>query len=62
MRGAKRFAKQPGRHAAQVRRQKEFLRSIGVPDLSPEELTERVLAATDDDLLGPRLAEGRRRV
>jgi hypothetical protein len=28
-------------HAAQVRRQKEFLRSIGVPDLSPEEITER---------------------
>jgi hypothetical protein len=28
-------------HAAQVRRQKEFLRSIGVPDLSPEEVMER---------------------
>jgi hypothetical protein len=28
-------------HAAQVRHQKEFLRSIGVPDLSPEEITER---------------------
>jgi hypothetical protein len=28
-------------HAAQVRRQKELLRSIGVPDLSPEEVTER---------------------
>jgi hypothetical protein len=28
-------------HAAQVRRQKEFLRSIGVPDLSSEEITER---------------------
>jgi hypothetical protein len=27
--------------AAQVRRQKEFLRSIGIPDLSPEEITER---------------------
>jgi hypothetical protein len=26
-------------HAAQVRRQKEFLRSIGVLDLSPEEIT-----------------------
>ena len=25
-------------HAAQVRRQKEFLRSIGVPDVSPEEI------------------------
>jgi hypothetical protein len=24
-----------------ARRQKEFLRSIGVPDLSPEEVTER---------------------
>jgi hypothetical protein len=32
-------------HAAQVRRQKEFLRSIGVPDLSPEEVTEREPAA-----------------
>jgi hypothetical protein len=28
-------------HAAQVRHQKEFLRSVGVPDLSPEEVTER---------------------
>jgi hypothetical protein len=28
-------------HAAQVLRQKEFLRSIGVPDLSPEEISER---------------------
>jgi hypothetical protein len=28
-------------HAAQVRRQKEFLRSIGVPDLSPDEVVER---------------------
>jgi hypothetical protein len=28
-------------HAAQVRHQKEFLRSIGVPDLSPEEVSER---------------------
>ena len=28
-------------HAAQVRHQKEFLRSIGVPDLSPEEVAER---------------------
>ena len=27
-------------HAAQVRRQKEYLRSIGVPDLSPDEITE----------------------
>jgi hypothetical protein len=28
-------------HAAQARRQKEFLRSIGVPDLSQEEISER---------------------
>ena len=28
-------------HAAQVRHQKEFLRSIGVPDLSREEVSER---------------------
>jgi hypothetical protein len=28
-------------HAAQSRRQKEFLRSIGVPDLTPEEVMER---------------------
>jgi hypothetical protein len=28
-------------HAAQARRKKEFLRSIGVPDLSPEEITDR---------------------
>ena len=28
-------------HAAQVRRQQEFLRSIGVSDLSPEEVTEK---------------------
>ena len=32
-------------HAAGARRQKEFLRSIGVPDLSPEEVTERARAA-----------------
>jgi hypothetical protein len=31
-------------HAAQTRRQKEFLASIGVPDLSPEEVTERARA------------------
>jgi hypothetical protein len=29
-------------HAAQVRRQKELLRSIGVPDVSPEEIAARV--------------------
>jgi hypothetical protein len=28
-------------HAAQVRRQKKLLRALGVPDLSPEEITER---------------------
>jgi len=37
----KRVAAMKKLHAAQVRRQKEFLRSIGVPDLSPEEITER---------------------
>ena len=37
----KRVAAAKKLHAAQVRRQKEFLRSIGVPDLSPEEVSER---------------------
>ena len=37
----KRIAAAKKLHAAQVRRQKEFLRSIGVPDLSPEEISER---------------------
>jgi hypothetical protein len=37
----KRVAAAKKLHAAQVRRQKEFLRSIGVLDLSPEEITER---------------------
>jgi hypothetical protein len=37
----KRAAEQKKLHAAQVRHQKEFLRSVGVPDLSPEEITER---------------------
>jgi hypothetical protein len=37
----KRVAEQKKLHAAQVRHQKEFLRSIGVPDLSPEEVSER---------------------
>jgi hypothetical protein len=37
----KRFAAVKKLHAAQTRRQKEFLRSIGVPDLSPEEVAER---------------------
>jgi hypothetical protein len=29
-------------HAAGVRRQRELLRSLGVPDPSPEEVSERV--------------------
>jgi hypothetical protein len=37
----KRVAAQKKLHAAQVRHQREFLRSIGVPDLSPEDVTER---------------------
>jgi hypothetical protein len=37
----KRVAAQKKLHAAQVRHQKEFLRSIGVPDLGPEEVSER---------------------
>jgi hypothetical protein len=37
----KRVAAAKKEHEAGVRRQKEFLRSIGVPDLSPEEITER---------------------
>jgi hypothetical protein len=37
----KRIAAANKLHAAQSRRQKEFLRSIGVPDLSPEEVSER---------------------
>ena len=37
----KRVAAAKKLHAAQVRRQKDVLRSIGVPDLGPEEFTER---------------------
>jgi hypothetical protein len=37
----RRAAEQKKLHAAQVRRQKDFLRSIGVPDLSLEEITEK---------------------
>jgi hypothetical protein len=37
----KRLAAARKLHEAQVRRQKEFMRSIGVPDLSPEEISER---------------------
>lgn len=37
----KRVAAAKKLHAAGVRRQKELLRSLGVPDLSPEEVTER---------------------
>ena len=40
----KRVAEAKKLHAAQARRQKEFLRSIGAPDLSPEEVTERARA------------------
>lgn len=36
----KRHAEQRKLHEAQVRHQKEYMRSIGVPDLSPEEITE----------------------
>jgi RecB family exonuclease len=37
----KRVAAAKKLHAALVRRQKEFMRSIGVPDLTPEEVMER---------------------
>ena len=37
----KRVAVNKKLHEAQVRRQKEFLRSVGVPDLSPEEILRR---------------------
>jgi hypothetical protein len=37
----KRVAATKKLHAIQTRHQKEFMRSIGVPDLSPEEITER---------------------
>jgi hypothetical protein len=37
----KRIAATKKLHAAQARRQKEFLRSIGVPDLTSEEVAER---------------------
>jgi hypothetical protein len=37
----KRVAAAKKLHAAQVRSQKEFLRSIGVADLSPEQVMER---------------------
>jgi hypothetical protein len=37
----KRVAAQKRLHAAQARRQKEFLLSIGVSDLSPEEVSKR---------------------
>ena len=37
----KRISAQKKIHAAPVRRQKEYLRSIGFPDLSPEEVSER---------------------
>ena len=37
----KRVAEAKRLHAAGVRRQKKLLRELGVPDLSPEEVTER---------------------
>jgi hypothetical protein len=37
----KRLAAVKKEHAAGVRRQKEFLASIGVPDLGPEEVSQR---------------------
>lgn len=37
----KRVAEAKRLHAAQVRRQKKLLRELGVPDLSPEEITEK---------------------
>jgi hypothetical protein len=40
----KRIAANKKLHEAQVRRQKELLRSVGVPDLSPEEITEEPTA------------------
>ena len=36
-------------HEARVRRQKKLLRELGVPDLSPEEVTERARAAQGAD-------------
>jgi hypothetical protein len=36
----KRVAAAQKLYAAQTRRQKEFLRSVGLPDLSPEEITK----------------------
>jgi hypothetical protein len=41
----KRVAAVQRQHAAGVRRQNELFRSIGVPDLSPQEVTERARAA-----------------
>ena len=32
-----------------ARRQKKLLRELGVPDLSPEEITESIAAAATDD-------------
>ena len=46
----KRVAAQKKLHAAQVRHQKEFLRSIGVPDLSPEEVSERACRRPSENL------------
>jgi hypothetical protein len=46
----KRIAAQKKLHAAQARRQKEFLRSIGVPDLSPDEVSERARRRPSENL------------
>jgi hypothetical protein len=43
----KRVAANKKLHDAQVRRQKEFLRSIGGPDLSPEEIMAQRAAGAD---------------
>jgi hypothetical protein len=37
----KRVAAAKREHAAGVRRQKKLMRELGVPDLSPEEVSER---------------------
>jgi hypothetical protein len=43
----KRVAANKKLHDAQVRRQKEYMRSIGVPDVSPEEVSQRARARLD---------------
>ena len=53
----KRVAAAKTLHEAQFRRQKEFLRSLGVPDLSPEEITERYRARAAQGHVRDALAE-----